>query len=391
MRVGLVTSIPRGGPVEHALLLARDLVRLGVEVSALAAAAEVAERFTALGARAWVLPLRPGADVGGARRLQRRLRGTDVVHTHDRRSGLWVRLLPRPDARTALIHTLHGLPEPYLPPPVGPPRPGARALVAYRGLERVLAWRSDALVVPSEAAAQLAAQRLGYRPGRLTVVPNGVEFPLEPLMRAGAVVGTISLLEPVKGLDVFLRAVAELAHERPATRFVVFGSGSQAVALRELAIELGLAARVEFPGYVPAAEALPQLGVFVLPSHMETSGLALLEALAAGVPAVATRVGGIPETAPGDAAELVPPGDPSALAAAIARLLDDPALAERRIAAGRAAAAERTSERTAARLLEVYKAARARRAGRRPPFLLNTSALRGDISAPLERGRPDPL
>jgi glycosyltransferase involved in cell wall biosynthesis len=112
---------------------------------------------------------------------------------------------------------------------------------------------------------------------------------------------------------------------------------------------------------VPSAQALRELAVLALPSRMETSGIALLEAMAAGVPAVATRVGGIEETAPGGSATLVEPGDPAALAEAILDLLDDPDFAAARIRAGRAAAAERTAAHTAERMLALYEAALSRR------------------------------
>jgi glycosyltransferase involved in cell wall biosynthesis len=360
VKVALVTSIPRGGPVEHALLLARDLGRAGVDVQAVVADAELAERFAAVGALPGVLPLRRPGDVMGATRVHRFLRGSDVVHSHDRRAGLWVRLGPRPRRGGVRAHTLHGLPEPFLPPPAGAVRPSLRARLAYQGLERGLARRTDVLVTPSHAAARLLAERVGYRLDRLLVVPNGIDLPSEPLPR-GELVGTLSLLEPVKGIDVFLHAAAELSARRPDTRFAVFGSGPLETPLRALAVRLGIADRVAFRGYVPAAQALRELAVLVVPSHMETSGLALLEAMAAGVPAVATRVGGLAETAPDGAAELVAPGDAQALSAAVLRLLDDPGLALERREAGRAAARERTAAETARRLLAAYERALSRR------------------------------
>ena len=87
---------------------------------------------------------------------------------------------------------------------------------------------------------------------------------------------------------------------------------------------------------MPARDALSRLAVLVLSSWMENAPLAVLEAMAAGVPVVATRVGGVPELVPEGAGQLVAPGDPAALAAAIARLLDDPALADAQAAAARA-------------------------------------------------------
>jgi glycosyltransferase involved in cell wall biosynthesis len=362
VKVSVVTSILHGGPLEHALLLARDLGALGVDVRAVAADELTAERFAAAGAHAAALPLRSPGDVRGAGPVHRFVRGSDVVHSHDRRSGLWIRLGPRPRRRAARAHTLHGLPEPFLPAPVGPAHPGLRARLAYAGLERGLAARTDLLIAPSEAAAALLTERVGYSRAHIVVVPNGVALPRAPVT-GGDLVGTLSALEPVKGVEVFLRAAAALAAGRPGLRFAVFGTGSEEAALRRLASALRLDGRLEFAGHVPAARALGRLAVLVLPSYMETSGLALLEAMAAGVPAVATRVGGVPETAPPGTVELVPPGDPAALAAAVAALLDDPARAAERARAARAAAAERSSERTARLMLAEYERALLRRRG----------------------------
>ena len=141
---------------------------------------------------------------------------------------------------------------------------------------------------------------------------------------------------------------------------------------------------------MPSAEALTQLSVFVLPSIMENSPLALLEAMAAGIPVVASDVGGIPEYAPADA--LVPPRDPDALARAIARL-DDPAFAAERVAAGRAAAAERSARRTAERLLDLYTGALSRpasRSGRRSSLTRTRASgvLRRDVAASAARLHP---
>jgi glycosyltransferase involved in cell wall biosynthesis len=336
VKVALVCSLAGGGPLEHALVLAGGLAAAGTDVRALCATPALAARFAAAGAEPVVAPLEGASDVAGARRLRAALAGVDVVHAQDRRSGLWTRLPPRPGGRAACVYTVHGLPDPYLPPPAGPPRPGLRALVAYRGLDAALArWRTDALIVPSQALAALFVRRLGFPQRRITVIPNGVE-PGAPLARLGEAVGTLSVLEPVKGLDIFLEAAAALARERPALRFAIFGTGSQAQALIARARTLGVAQRVALPGHVAARDALAQLRVLALPSLMENSPMALLEAMAAGVPVVASAVGGIPELAPAGTALLVPPRDAGALAAAIGRLLDDPALRTAQVAAARA-------------------------------------------------------
>ena len=361
MKVALVTSIPRGGPVEHALLLGRDLKHRGVAVAAAVPTAELAERFIAVGVPAVVLPLRAGLDVAGSRRVRAWARGAHVVHSHDRRSGLWMRLLPRPRPGTALVHSMHGLPEPYLPPPIGRPRAGLRAAVAYRGLERGLTARTDALLVPSEALADVLCNRLGYARRRMSVVPNGVDVP-SAATTGGELVGTLSVLEPVKGMDVFLRAAAQVAAHRPEQRFAVYGTGSLAAELRVLARRLGIGDRVSFPGYVAAGDALPRLAVLVLPSWYETGSLTLLQAMAAGIPAVASRVGCIPEMAPAGSVELTEPGDAGGIAAAVLRLLEDRDLAASRRQQGRAAAAGRSAVRTAEATLAAYERALSRRA-----------------------------
>jgi glycosyltransferase involved in cell wall biosynthesis len=333
MKVALVCTLAGGGPVEHALVLARGLAGEGTDVRAVCATPELAARFAAAGAEPVVAPLAGTLDAAGARRMRAALRGVDVVHAQDRRAGLWTRVLPGPGAR---VYTVHGLPDPYLPPPAGPARPGVRAVLAYRGVDAALArWRTDALIVPSRAVASVLTRRIGFPDGRLTVIPNGIE-PGEPLAAAGDAVGTLSVLEPVKGLPTFLEAAAALARERPALRFAIFGNGSQAAALRARAAALGLSDRVAMPGHVPARVALAELAVLALPSVMENSPMALLEAMAAGVPVVASAVGGIPELAPDGTAQLVPPGDAAALAGAIARLLDDDGLRRAQAAAARA-------------------------------------------------------
>ena len=94
MKVGLVSTLAAGGPVEHTVTLAGGLAAAGVEVRAVCATAAVAARLEAAGARAMVAPLRHQLDVGGARRMRRALAGVDVIHGQDRRAGLWTRLLP---------------------------------------------------------------------------------------------------------------------------------------------------------------------------------------------------------------------------------------------------------------------------------------------------------
>jgi glycosyltransferase involved in cell wall biosynthesis len=353
MRVALVTSLPGGGPVEHSIVLARGLVAAGARVDAVSATPALARRFAQAGARALVLPLRHQLDGQNALRIRRAIAGADVVHAQDRRSGLWTRALPATGA--IRVYTVHGLPDPYLPPPAGSARPGIVARLAYEGVDAALARRCDALITPSRAFAELLTRRLGIPAAKLRVIPNGVEP--QPPVTPGAEVGTLSSLEPVKGVDVFVDAAARLARTHPALRFTVFGTGPDELALRRQAAALGLDGRLELPGRVPSHEALGRLAVLALPSLLENCPMALLEAMAAGVPTVATRVGGVPEVAPDGTSLLVAPRDPGALAAGIASLLDDPALARAQAEAARTHVAENFSaRRMTERTLALYGA-----------------------------------
>jgi glycosyltransferase involved in cell wall biosynthesis len=336
-------------------LLSRGLAKLGASVLVTCANAELAERLSRDGVRAEVAPLRHQADVAGAARVARLARGADVVHAHDRRAGLWTRIGPRPSRGGVRIYTTHGLPEPYLPPPAGPSRPGLRATLLYRGLDAALSVRCDAIVVPSRAIARALIERVGYPAGKIVVVPNGIEPPAQTGVDEGGLIGTLSLLEPVKGLEVFLRAAALLAERHPDWRFAVYGSGSQAGPLKALAAELGVAELVRWPGFVPSEQALRTLGVFVICSYVENAPLALLEAMAGGVPVVASSVGGIPEIADEQVARMIAPGDPQALAGAIERTrLDVEETALRTQAARRRVEERFTAERNARTLSELY-------------------------------------
>ena len=356
MRVTLVTTIPRGGPAEHARLLARELVANDAYVRAIVTSASQADVFAAAGADPVVVTGR----TGWVRAVPRACRDADVVHSHDRRSAVWTLTTPGRARGPVRVHSLHGLHDAFLPLP-GQPEPGLRDRVAYRHIEPRLLRRADAVVVPSRAAADLAEQ-LGHDRDRMTVVPNGVDVPAEPPAMVGAHVGAIGALEPVKGFDVFLRAAAIVHEADPFRRFIISGEGSQRTVLGSLAAALGIDAAVSFAGHEPASCAFARLRVLVVSSHFESSPMVALEAMALGIPVIATRVGGIPEQAPPGAIVLVEPNDPAALAAAIDATLADPSSAATRAAfAHRHVLAERSAAACARAMLALYRRAIDRR------------------------------
>ncbi len=191
--------------------------------------------------------------------------------------------------------------------------------------------RAACVVTVSEANRAFLAGDHGLPKEKLRVVRNGIrvgDFATRPELRAPGPTRllTVARLHPVKGLDVMLRALG--AAEDMPWQWTVVGDGDQRETLAAQAQQLGLAHRVRFVGGM-AHHELPALyreaDAFVLPSRSEGLPVVLMEAMAAGLPVVATRVGGIPEIVEeGAAGFLVPADDESALADALRRLLGDP-------------------------------------------------------------------
>jgi glycosyltransferase involved in cell wall biosynthesis len=169
----------------------------------------------------------------------------------------------------------------------------------------------------------------------------------------------VTRLHPVKGVDVAIRALARLPDKRAVLRIIGEGKEPYVGQLRSLANELGVADRIEWAGKVPR-ERLPddyrQADLLLVPSRYEAFGIVLIEAMAAGLPIVASNVGGIPHvTCEGKCAKLVEPECPEAFAAAIAALANDPREAERLRREGAKRAFDFDAECGVARWLGLYR------------------------------------
>lgn len=211
----------------------------------------------------------------------------------------------------------------------------------YEWLQLRALRRFDAVAAVSRPIAE-ALEGAGVPRERIHRLPNAwagsVEF-LEPgaarralaLPGEGLVVGFVGRLIPAKGGDLFLRALARVA-DLPF-RIVVIGEGSEGTALIQLAASLGLGDRVRFYGEITnAAPLFRAFDLLVLSSRTEGSPIVLFEAMAAGVPVVATAVGGVPEALGNEEAWLVPAEDPLALAEAVREALRAPDAARLRAA-----------------------------------------------------------
>ena len=260
-------------------------------------------------------------------RLTRLLRANrvDVLHTHGYKANAYGLLAGRL-AGCKLIATCHNWTD------------RTRALRRYRSLDARLLRRFDGVVAVSDTvAATLAAS--GFPSPRIRVVHNGIETAVyggaqRTSSSARPVVGTLARLSPEKGVDILIRALPAIRRHRPDVRCVVAGEGPERDGLQKLANDLGVAECVHlvgFQGDVPGF--LAGCTLVVQPSRIEGLPVAVLQAMAAGKPIVATAVGEVPALlGHGTGGLLVDAGDAEALAASVVHLLGDSALRERCVA-----------------------------------------------------------
>jgi glycogen synthase len=228
-------------------------------------------------------------------------------------------------------------------------------------IERTGLRRTDAVVVLTDrTAAALRAD--GVPAERITVIPSG----FDPALFAGGRedvfpglarprIGYVGRLAPQKRVDLLVRAFNRMAGQ---AELVVVGDGPDRDLIRRLAAQSPAADRITLAGFVEHAAVpavLASLDVLVLPSAYEEMGSVLTEAMAAGLPVVASDVGGIPEVVrPGETGLLVPPGDVDALAAALDRLVAEPPLRARLATGSRRRATDYAWPALAARVAAVY-------------------------------------
>jgi glycosyltransferase involved in cell wall biosynthesis len=296
--------------------------------------------------------LRDLATSRAVRDTARNLRA-DVLHGHGAKGGAYARLAARDlraDGRNvATFYTPHGGSLHY--PPVSP-----QGLV-YTGIERFLARYTDGLIFESDFIRRIYDRRVGAGRVAARVVPNALQpgdfTPHKPNPDAADFL-FIGELRQLKGVDVLLRALSEIAPRFPV-RAVIVGAGPDAAAFHSLAEELSIGSLVDFPGAMPARTAFPLGRCLVVPSRAESMPYIVLEAAAAGMPMLATDVGGIPEIVNGSDTPLLPAGDAGALAHAMQAFLDAPEGAQARATRLQAAVGGRfTVERAAGEALAFY-------------------------------------
>jgi glycosyltransferase involved in cell wall biosynthesis len=317
----LVSTRPGGGP-QHVALLARGLRARGWEpIVAAPADGVLFDGFAKAGIEIVEVAtnrLRPATLLQVVRLVRRR--GVVLVHSHGKGAGIYGRLAARL-AGVPAVHTLHGIHyERYAPP--------ARA--AYLALERRLSsWSARVVNVSREQEREGLALRL-FDARRSRVIPNGVDVARLGALALGradaraelkvpgsaTVVGAVARFDEVKRLDVLVDAVARVR----GITLVLIGDGAESARLRALAAQRGLGPRVVFAGEVDgAAQLLPAFDVYASPSRKEGMPMAVLEAMALGLPVVASDIPAHREVLGAGSLGLVA-GTVDAFAAALERL-----------------------------------------------------------------------
>ncbi|MFA5205499.1 MAG: glycosyltransferase [Lentisphaeria bacterium] len=374
----LITRMIVGGAQENTLLSARGQAADGHAVTLATGPSpgpegRLLDRMAAPGVTVAEIPhlireVRPWHDALAYRRLVRFFREQrfDVVHTHSSKAGILGRLAARRAGVPLVVHTVHGQ--------------------AFHAHER---WWRNRLFILAERRAARAADRIfavcqamvdqcvaaGVAPAaKYQVVYSGME--LEPYLAGrrdpelrrqlgipehAPVVGKIARLFELKGHDCLLAAAAQVLREVPETRFLLVGDGLLRPALEAQAVRLGIRDRIVFAGLVSPAEVPRYVAQMDMVAHLSLrEGLprAVIQAFAAGLPAVGYPLDGTPEVIrDGETGRLCPVGDATAVAAALLALLRSPQPARAMGAAGRALAVARFDwRRMVADLEAAYRA-----------------------------------
>lgn len=327
-----VLRAPVGGLFRHVCDLARGQAARGHQVGVIADQASGGARAdAALADLAPVLALGltrvpmardlGGGDIAAIRHVGKRAVTQDVqvLHGHGAKGGAYARLARGGGALR--VYTPHGGSLHY--------RWATLAGAVYLTAEAILKRRTDLFLFESDYGRATFAAKIGApdRAALVRVVHNGVaesEFlPVAPAADATDLL-FVGELRRLKGVDVLIAAIAMLARDGHRITATLVGDGPDRAAFEAAVTMQNLHNAIRFVGAKPARTAFALGRILVLPSRAESLPYVLLEAAAAGLPIIASNVGGIPEIVGPDASDLVPPADPAALAGAIMARMQDP-------------------------------------------------------------------
>ncbi|MCH9807694.1 MAG: glycosyltransferase family 4 protein [Alphaproteobacteria bacterium] len=358
---------PVGGLFRHVRDLALEQVKWGLEVGVLFDANSsdglTSQRLSALephlplGLHSAGMGRAPGLGdlrcIAETRRLSRELQ-IDVLHGHGAKGGLYARLggIAPGGGKTQQplrFYTPHGGSLHYFD--------GSVKGAVFRSAEENLLRVTDGLIFESAFARDAFQKVISLDDVSNRVIHNGLthaDFEMRTLRDDAAEFVFVGELRHLKGVDVLLNALHRLSPI--SARAVIVGDGPDAAEFRAQANRLGLGARVKFTGAMPAREAFSLGKILVMPSRAESLPYVALEAAAAGLPLIATKVGGVAEIVEGSDTRLVPAGDDVALSCAMAHAADDYLAANQRAGRLREVVGGRfTTERMMKSVLEFYR------------------------------------
>ena len=370
LRVLMIVESSGGGTGRHVLDLSEGLIERGCEVHLMYSTGRAdgafLDRLAGLSAlRSTPLNMRtavhPGdaLAVGAVRRYLRAFGPFEVVHGHSSKGGALARLAAA-GTGTRAFYTLHGL-------IMMDPGLARWKRLFYLAVELGLSLRTAAIIAVSPEEAR-AAVRLGLGRSRVTTIPNGVGpaalAPREQARREigapedAVVIGFVGRLVSQKAPDVLVRAFAAAARAAPRAHLAVVGAGPLEASTRALAAELGVAGKVAWLGERDAREVLAGFDVMALASRKEGLPYVVLEAMAAGLPVVATASAGVEILVePGTTGAVVPRDDAVAFGRALAELVSDAAKRSAWGEAARERASGFTVDKMVDRTLDTYHGA----------------------------------
>jgi glycosyltransferase involved in cell wall biosynthesis len=331
LKIFHILRAPLGGLFRHVLDVAHGQIERGHRVGLVVdsttgggradAALEALKPNLALGLMRVAIARELGtSDIAGLRAVSHHIKGAnpDVLHGHGAKGAALARLAS--GAPNAIrVYTPHGGSLVY--------RPGTLAGGFYRSLEWLLRWRTDLFLFESSYAAQLFRTEIGRPPAIVRVVRNGIsESEFNPVVNNADATDLVCLgeLRPVKAFDILIKALAVLKRKGRRVTLTIAGEGPQEDELKFLTETLDVGERVRFVGYQKARDAFAMGRILVIPSRAESLPYVALEAAAADLPVIASRVGGMPEIFGAQSGCLVAPENVDALASAIAAALDCP-------------------------------------------------------------------
>jgi glycosyltransferase involved in cell wall biosynthesis len=331
LKIVHVLRAPLGGLFRHVIDVARGQVERGHRVGLIvdsttgganadAVLAELAPRLALGVLRLPITRQLSLRDIASLRVISKHIKplAPDVLHGHGAKGAALARLTPSaPEAIRA--YTPHGGSLVY--------SPGTLKGGFYRTLERILNPRTDLFLFESTYIADLFRTVISKPCGLVRVVRNGIaeaEFePIAPHPDATDIV-CVGELRPVKAIDVLIEAIAIMARSGRKVTATIAGEGPDGPTLRNLAKERGVDNQIRFIGHCPARKAFAMGRMLVMPSRAESLPYVALEAAAAGIPIIATDVGGVHEIFGPHSAQLIPPDDVGALIGAVTAALAAP-------------------------------------------------------------------